>query len=105
MKWIMLVSGILTSTMLYAAVAPQAALRSTFGETLQGPLAEIIVRNWPRKPRPGCGDPASWASAITATSMPAAARGTGCWLRSPPTLKKLVTASVKHVKAVNQKES
>ena len=27
-KWIMLVSGALTSTMVYAAVAPQAALRS-----------------------------------------------------------------------------
>ncbi len=46
MKWIMLVSGVLTSTMLYAAIAPQAALRSTFGETLEGPLAEIVVRNW-----------------------------------------------------------
>ena len=46
MKWIMLVSGVLTCTMLYAAIAPQAALRSTFGETLEGPLAEIVVRNW-----------------------------------------------------------
>ena len=45
-KWIMLVSGVLTCTMLYAAVAPQAALRSTFGATLEGPLAEIVVRNW-----------------------------------------------------------
>lgn len=46
MKWIMLVSGALTSTMLYAAIAPQAALRSTFGETLDGAVAEIVVRNW-----------------------------------------------------------
>lgn len=46
MKWIMLVSGALTCTMLYAAVAPQAALQSTCGETLQGPVAEIVVRNW-----------------------------------------------------------
>lgn len=45
-KWIMLVSGALTCTMLHAAIAPQAALRSTFGETLEGPLAEIVVRNW-----------------------------------------------------------
>jgi len=45
-KWIMLVSGVLTSTMIYAAIAPQAALRSTFGEALDGPLAEIVVRNW-----------------------------------------------------------
>ncbi len=43
-KWIMIVSGVLTCTMLFAAVAPQAALRSTFGETLEGPLAEVILR-------------------------------------------------------------
>ena len=45
-KWIMLVSGVLTCTMIYAAIAPQAALRANFGETLEGPLAEIVVRNW-----------------------------------------------------------
>jgi hypothetical protein len=45
-KWIMLVSGVLTCTMIYAAIAPQAALRGTFGEALEGPLAEIVVRNW-----------------------------------------------------------
>ena len=46
MKWIMLVSGVLTCTMIYAAVAPQAALQSMFGDALEGPLAEIVVRNW-----------------------------------------------------------
>jgi hypothetical protein len=46
MRWVMLLSGALTCTMVYAAVAPQAALRSTFGEALEGPLAEIVVRNW-----------------------------------------------------------
>ena len=45
-KWIMLVSGALTCTMVYAAIAPQAMLQSTFGETLNGPLAELVVRNW-----------------------------------------------------------
>lgn len=45
-KWIMLVSGLLTCSMFYAAIAPQAALRSTFGEELQGPVAQIVVRNW-----------------------------------------------------------
>jgi hypothetical protein len=45
-KAIMLVSGLLTCTMLLAAVAPQAALRSTFGETLEGPVADMVVRNW-----------------------------------------------------------
>ncbi len=45
-RWIMLVAGLLTITIVYAAVAPQAAMQKTFGETLEGPLAEIIVRNW-----------------------------------------------------------
>jgi len=45
-KGIMLLSGALTSTMLLAAVAPATVLHSTFGETLSGPLAELVVRNW-----------------------------------------------------------
>lgn len=46
MRWIMVLSGVLTATMIYAAIAPEAALRSTFGETLEGPLAQVVVRNW-----------------------------------------------------------
>ena len=46
MKWIMLVSGVLTCSMIFAAVAPQSALLSTFGMTLEGAVAEIVVRNW-----------------------------------------------------------
>ncbi len=45
-KWLMLVSGVLTCTMFYAAIAPQPALHSMFGATLEGLLAEIVVRNW-----------------------------------------------------------
>ena len=45
-KWVMVVSGVLTTTMLYAAIAPEASLRSNFGEAIDGPLAQIIVRNW-----------------------------------------------------------
>ena len=45
-RWIMLISGALTCTMIYVAIAPQAALRATFGASLDGPLAEIVVRNW-----------------------------------------------------------
>jgi hypothetical protein len=45
-KWVMVVSGALTCAMVYAAIAPQAALRSTFGEALQGSVADIVVRNW-----------------------------------------------------------
>jgi hypothetical protein len=43
---IMIVSGVLTMTMIYAAFAPDAALRSTFGESVSGPAADIVVRNW-----------------------------------------------------------
>ena len=46
MQWIMLVSGALTLTMLHAAISPSTALLGLFGETLDGPLAQIIVRNW-----------------------------------------------------------
>jgi hypothetical protein len=43
---IMIVSGVLTRTMIYAALAPDAALRSTFGDSVSGPVADIVVRNW-----------------------------------------------------------
>lgn len=36
MRWLMFVSGALTFTMVYAAFAPQAALQSNFGATLDG---------------------------------------------------------------------
>ena len=43
---LMIVSGVLTLTMVYAAVAPEAALRATFGAGLTGPVADVVVRNW-----------------------------------------------------------
>ena len=43
---IMIMSGVLTMTMIYSALAPEAALRSTFGESVSGPIADIVVRNW-----------------------------------------------------------
>jgi hypothetical protein len=53
MSWIvsnihhlMTASGALTLTMVYAAIAPEAALRATFGESLTGPVAEVVVRSW-----------------------------------------------------------
>jgi hypothetical protein len=45
-KWIMLAGGVLTCTMALAIVAPQLALQRTFGATLEGPLAEVVVRSW-----------------------------------------------------------
>ena len=43
---IMILSGLLTMTMIYATIAPDAALRSTFGEGISGPAANVVVRNW-----------------------------------------------------------
>jgi hypothetical protein len=45
-KWVMLISGLLTCTMLQALISPQASLISNFGQTIDLPFAEIIVRNW-----------------------------------------------------------
>ena len=46
MRWVMLVSGVLTATMIQAAITPDAALESNFGETVSGPVAHLVVRNW-----------------------------------------------------------
>ena len=45
-KWVMLVAGLLTCTMFYALVAPEASLVSNFGQSIEGPVAQIVVRNW-----------------------------------------------------------
>lgn len=48
MKWILLVGGVMTCSMFLAALAPETALRATFGETPSPlpPVFEIVVRNW-----------------------------------------------------------
>lgn len=45
-KWIMLISGLMTCTMVLALIAPKMALEHTFGQSLEGPLAEVVVRSW-----------------------------------------------------------
>jgi hypothetical protein len=45
-KWVMLVSGVLTITMFYGLFAPQAALESMFGVSFNGTLESIIIRSW-----------------------------------------------------------
>ena len=45
-KWIMLVSGLLTLTMLRGVFSPMAQQRTLFGEALEGPVADVIVRSW-----------------------------------------------------------
>lgn len=43
---IMIVSALLTLTMLYAAIAPEAAVQQMFQETPQGAMASVVVPNW-----------------------------------------------------------
>ena len=45
-KWVMLTAGLLTSTMFYAAFAPVPMQQSTFGQFVDGPVAQIVVRSW-----------------------------------------------------------
>jgi uncharacterized membrane protein YozB (DUF420 family) len=45
-KWILIISGALTATMAYAAIDPQAAMMTSFGASLDGPLGNLIVRSW-----------------------------------------------------------
>ena len=45
-KWIMLVSGVVTVTMFYGLFAPQAGLEVMFGTSFTGALETIIIRSW-----------------------------------------------------------
>jgi hypothetical protein len=45
-KWIMLLSGVLTCAALYVAIMPKEALRYLFGKTMTGVLSEVVVRDW-----------------------------------------------------------
>jgi hypothetical protein len=45
-QWVMLVAGLLTCTMFYAAFAPIPMQQSTFGDSVEGPVAEVVVRSW-----------------------------------------------------------
>jgi hypothetical protein len=45
-KWIMLIAGLSTCSMLAAVIAPQDALLSMYGANLTEPLADVVVRSW-----------------------------------------------------------
>ena len=45
-KWIMLVSGLLTCAASYVLFAPELSLRATFGVPTTSPMALIILRHW-----------------------------------------------------------
>ena len=45
-KWIMLVTGLLTCSMFQAFLFPETGLNMVFGISIDGPIAEVVVRNW-----------------------------------------------------------
>ena len=45
-QMVLVVSGLLTLTMLQFVFAPTRSQRSTYGEALEGPLADVVVRGW-----------------------------------------------------------
>jgi hypothetical protein len=45
-KWVMLVSGLLTCATSYVLFAPEVSLRATFGVPTTSPMALIVVRHW-----------------------------------------------------------
>jgi len=45
-KWIMIIVGVLTCTMVMTAFAPHQGMVNMFGESLEGNVANIVVRSW-----------------------------------------------------------
>ncbi len=45
-KWLMIVSGVFTCSMLIAFLAPETAVNNFFGETSLSPSDQVVVRNW-----------------------------------------------------------
>ncbi len=43
---VMIASGLLTLTLLYAAFAPAAAVQQMFSESIGGAMEAVVVRNW-----------------------------------------------------------
>jgi hypothetical protein len=44
--WVLIVCGVLTATMLFPMIAPRRAFDLMFGEVADGPLGELLTRNW-----------------------------------------------------------
>jgi hypothetical protein len=44
--WVLIVCGVLTTTMLFPMIAPRRAFKNIFGEVADGPLGELLTRNW-----------------------------------------------------------
>jgi len=44
--WVMLAGGLITSSMVLAVVAPRYLFRTMFAATAEGPLGDLLARNW-----------------------------------------------------------
>jgi hypothetical protein len=44
--WILIVCGVLTSTMVMPMIAPRLAFKNMFGEIADGPLGLLLMRHW-----------------------------------------------------------
>jgi hypothetical protein len=44
--WVLIVCGVLTTTMLFPMIAPCRAFKLIFGEVPDGPLSKLLARNW-----------------------------------------------------------
>ena len=44
--WVLIVCGALTATMLLPFIAPRFAFENMFGEAANGPLGNLLMRNW-----------------------------------------------------------
>ena len=46
MQWVLIVCGVLTTSMLFPMIAPRFAFKLMFGEVADGPLGDLLTRNW-----------------------------------------------------------
>ena len=46
MDWVLIVCGALTATMLVPMIAPRLAFNYMFSEVADGPLGDLLTRNW-----------------------------------------------------------
>ena len=46
MQWVLLICGLLTTTMIQAVFFPNGTMRAYFGESAATPAAEMLMRNW-----------------------------------------------------------
>lgn len=44
--WILIVAGVLTVSMIQAVFAPRATMKAYFGESLDSPAGDLLMRNW-----------------------------------------------------------